>query len=107
MGVFCFKEYFTFMSCFILPPFCMHLPTLGSEVQLSCGMFILLKEKMTTLCLSLQGKEVLFLEIPATEFLPEILLLHCFLLCHCFRECIVGKLAIAVLTASMVFTRVV
>lgn len=38
-------------------PFCTHLPPADSEVQLRCGLFILLESKMNTLCLSFSSRK--------------------------------------------------
>lgn len=88
----------------LAPSFYTHLPREGSKVHLNCHVYTAEGKNEATFCLSLHMKKVLFLEIPAIEFFPEILFVHCYLLFHSFRDCIVGKLATAVLTASVRFT---
>jgi len=105
MGLFCFEEYFTLTSWIILlpAPFLYVFASTGFRSSVKLWRVYTAEVKNEHRMFFCSGDEVLFLEIPAIEFLPEFL--HRFLLCHCFRDCIVvGKLAIAVLTASMGFT---
>lgn len=108
MDLFCLKEYFTLVSWLMHSPHTSFLYTRansGFKGSLRLCHVYTAEGKTSNCLLSFLSEEnVQLLEIPAIEFFPEIRFVHCYLHFQSFRDCIVGKLATAVLTVSMGFT---
>lgn len=105
VDLFCLKECFTLVSWLmhLAPHFCRHVPTVSSKFHLNCHVYTAEGKNETTFCLPLQSKMISFLKSLLLNFFLKFFFVHCCLLFHSFRDCVVGKLATAVLTASMRF----